>query len=380
MTLHIQDPTNPNSDYLVDTLLDACDGAMRGGGAFAFLSPGGVKLLLQDQRFIEFSNAGTFDLVVGVDAITDTAAIAALDAAKAITPGLSACVHVPSHPRSIFHPKFAWFEKPDGGLLVVGSGNLTAGGLRWNIETYSVSKLTVAEIKNIASQWSDFKKHSAECLMGTDDPKVIAILEQNTLRKKSDAKTRKKPEAIPDAPVGAVLAPPIDAGEGAEPALVDVIPSVKPDTEVLVAEISGSGSRWKQANFHLDKFINFFGASMTVARRVYLFQVRADGTVGHQEVRPAVKVASANYRFELDAASGLAYPKEGRPIGVFVKIATRTFTYMLIMPGDDRHLILEELLQNAVPNPGRLMRQHVFSAQEVMNAWPKSPLWQVLEI
>lgn len=374
--LHIQDPTNPNSDYLVDTLLDACDGAVRGGGAFAFLSPGGVKLLLQDQRFIEFSNSGTFDLIVGVNAITDTAAISALNVAKQVAPGLSACVHVPSHPRSIFHPKFAWFEKPDGGILVVGSGNLTAGGLRWNIEAYTVSKLTVDEIRHIASQWNGFKKHGAECIMGTDDPKVVAILERNTLRKKIDIKSKELIETIPDAPLSAVVAPLIET----EPAAVDAIPSVKPDTEILVAEISGSGNRWKQANFHRDKFINFFGASMTVARRIYLFQIRVDGTVGHQEVRPAVKVASANYRFELDAASGLDYPEEGRPIGIFVKIASRTFTYMLMMPGEDQHQILDELLKKAVPKPGRLMRQHVFSAQEVMTVWPKSPLWQVLEI
>jgi HKD family nuclease len=378
MTLNIQDPTNPNSDYLVDTLLDACVGASRGGGAFAFLSSGGVKLLLQDNRFIEFSKSGAFDLVVGVDAITDTNAIAALDVAKASNPGLSTCVHVPSHPRSIFHPKFAWFETPDGGTLVAGSGNLTAGGLRWNIEAYSVSKLTSAEVKSIANQWADFKKHSAECLLATDDPKVIAILERNALRKKLDAKDKPRPEAVPGVPLGALPAPLVNVEAGAE--LVDVIPPVKPDTEVLVAQISGSGNRWKQANFHLDKFINFFGASMTVARSVYLFQVRADGTVGNQEVRPAVKVASANYRFELDAASGLAYPEVGRPIGVFVKIATRTFTYMLIMPGDDHHQILDELLKKAIPNPGRMMRQHVFSAQEVIKSWSKSPLWQVLEI
>jgi len=380
MTLHIQDPTNKNSDYLVDTLLDACEEAIRGGGSFAFLSAGGVKLLLQDKRFIEFAKIGAFDLVVGVDAITDTRAIAALNIAKASAPGLSACVHVPSEPRSIFHPKFAWFEKSDGGVLVVGSGNLTAGGLRWNIEAYSVSHLTSEELEIIASQWDNFKKHSADCLMATDDAKVIAILERNALRKKIDAESRPKPEAAPNAPPGAAPAPPIGAEQDVGSALIDVIPSVKPGTEVLVAEISGSGNRWKQANFHRDKFIDFFGASMTAARSVYLFQVRADGTVGEQEVRPAVKVASANYRFELDAASGLDYPKAGRPIGVFVKIATRTFTYMLIMPGDERHLRLEALLHKAVPNPGRMMRQHVFLAQDVMQAWPESPLWKVLEI
>ena len=70
MTLCIQDPTDPNSEYLIDTLLEASNGATRGGGAFAFLSRGGVQLFLRDPGFAAFASAGAFDLVVGVDAIT----------------------------------------------------------------------------------------------------------------------------------------------------------------------------------------------------------------------------------------------------------------------------------------------------------------------
>ncbi len=34
-----------------------------------------------------------------------------------------------------------------------------------------------------------------------------------------------------------------------------------PDCEVLIAEIPRSGNRWKQANFDIDTFQNFFGAT-----------------------------------------------------------------------------------------------------------------------
>jgi len=55
------------------------------------------------------------------------------------------------------------------------------------------------------------------------------------------------------------------------------------------------------------------------------------------ENRQSVSVKSKNYRFELDAASGLDYPTNGRPIGVFIKVSTRIFMYHLFMPSDPMH-------------------------------------------
>ena len=66
-----------------------------------------------------------------------------------------------------------------------------------------------------------------------------------------------------------------------------------------------------------------------------LKNVDKSGTLGKTEVRPSVSVSSQNYRFELDAAAGIDYPKDGkRPLGVFVKVSQRDFLYELVMPGD----------------------------------------------
>lgn len=379
MTLCIQDPTDPASEYLIDTLLEASNGATRGGGAFAFLSRGGVQLFLRDRGFAEFAEAGAFDLVVGVDAITDTAAIAALDAVRADLPSLVASVHIPTHPRSIFHPKFAWFEKPGGGVLVTGSGNLTAGGLRWNIETFNVSTLNTREIRTVSGQWEAFKARTAASLFATADPMVVARLQRNAERR-SIERARQTGPRLPR-PGEPLPAEPLPAEAQAEVAAdVDALPTVAPTTEVLVAEIPRSGNRWKQANFNQETFVNFFGASTTLARTAYLFHVRADGTVGEQERRPAVVVSSDNYRFELNAAAGIDYPTRDRPIGVFVRIATRTFTYMLVLPGDPVHPRLTALLQVEEPYPGRQMRRVVLPAQRVQAVWPNSPLWRPLNI
>lgn len=375
MSLFIQDPSDTSSEYLVDKLLEACDGAVSGGGAFAFLSAGGVQLLLRDVSFVKFAKQGHFDLVFGADAITDTAAVAALNAARAISPNIDARVHLPAHSRSIFHPKFAWFRKPGGGVLITGSGNLTAGGLRWNIEAFHVTELDDAGMDQVALQWREYKLRCAGNLLNTDDPRVTALLARNAERRRrmrergqdDEAETEEVEAADPEA--GAAEAEPVD---------VDAVPVALDASEVLVAEIPKSGDRWKQVNFDIGTFINFFGASKTVARNAYFFHVQADGTVAHQEVRPAVTVASQNYRFELDAASGKKYPNVGRPIGVFVRVAARTFTYMLLMPDDPAHQQILLLISNINPHPGKKMRRIIFPAAEVRKVWPASPLWNQL--
>ena len=392
MTLHIQDPNSSESDYLVDALLDACATAQAGGGAFAFLSAGGVQLLLNDEEFTEFLGRGPFDLLVGVDAITDQAAIAAVEQVQQQRPNLNTRVYLPSHPRSIFHPKVAWFDQGDGGVLVTGSGNLTLGGLRWNIEAFSIEHLDAAAMAELRAQWTAYLHASAGCLKAPDSPEVVARLERNAARRKAMRDVGvTEPEAIAEAeaPAEPPAAPPPAVADGAAPVPpaapaeeqpADAVPAVTPDTEVYVAQIPAAGSRWKQANFGKDDFYGFFGASETVQRRAYFFHVRADGTLGAQEVRPAVARQSKNYSFELDAASGLPYPTNGRPVGVFVKVATRTFPYMLVMPGDAGHAELTALLDANVNVPVGRMKRAVFTAGQVQAAWPTSPLWGPLTL
>jgi len=384
MSLHIQDPSNPESEYLVDVLLDACSGATAGGGAFAFLSAGGVQLLLKDKIFKDFLARGRFDLLVGVDAITDTAAIDALTAVRRENPSISARVFMPSHSRSIFHPKVAWFDAGDGGLLVTGSGNLTAGGLRWNIEAFSVERLDARSMADLRLRWDEYLARTAECQLETSDVRVVALLERNADRRRAMRKagvTARREEGEESQ-----QEPPMEAlkGELIDLPVLDVqpedeLPAIELGAEILVAEIPRAGSRWGQANFDQETFFGFFGASRTFQRRAYFFHLRGDGTLGFQEVRPAVAVKSKNYRFELEAASGLAYPADGRPIGVFAKVGARTFVYMLLMPSQAGHQEMASLLARSARLGGRALRK-IFSPHDVRAAWPLAPLWRRLTI
>jgi hypothetical protein len=83
--------------------------------------------------------------------------------------------------------------------------------------------------------------------------------------------------------------------------------------------------------------------------------------MGSQEVRPSVAVRSQNYRFELEAAAGLPYPANGRPIGIFVRIATRTFRYRLLMPDDRLYGQVDNFLSGHRPQVGTRVRRLVTS-------------------
>ena len=147
---------------------------------------------------------------------------------------------------------------------------------------------------------------------------------------------------------------------------------------VLVAEIPGP-SRWKQANFDLENFINFFQCDPKQQKEVGLAHVHQDGNTTVEQ-HPSVAVKSSNFRIELGAASRLSYPAkgQGRPIGVFIRTATRKFLYRLLMPSDRDYAIVSGFLKrNTSPQRGRMRRLRIGLA-DLTRFWPRSPFLAAL--
>lgn len=361
MSLYIQDPNDPKGTYLLEALLEGCDGALAGGGAFAFVSTEGVKLFLEDESFKTFAGKNPFELVFGVDGITNTKALQAIEGAAAATAGLNPRVFMPGKPGTIFHPKFCWFRKAKGGVLITGSGNLTRGGLRWNVEAFTWATLSSPDIKSIEDQWKEFQTRSAGRLKAMNDADVVARAKANDLIQKAVGEVRKEvePEDVKDK----------------DPEKAETQPAAA--DEVLIAEIPASGDRWKQANFHKATFEGYFGATPGVQQRIFLFHVNDNGALSPREIRPSVEVKSRNYRFELEAASGLAYPSSGRPIGVFIRMATRTFRYRLLMPTDADFKVVESYLTNVAGAAGTRMRETRLRVDDLKKVWPGAPFWKV---
>lgn len=414
--LCIQDPSYEVSKYLHEVLLSECVGSLYGAGAYAFASKDGIDLLFADESFKTFLETGTYTLLVGTDDITNENAIKELQVLKnKYGSHLHIKAYVHDAKGSTFHPKFSWFKKNDGGTLIIGSGNLTLKGLRHNREAYCINNYNEDEMKAVISEWNNWLAHSAPFLFEIDDPIVLEKAKRNTVEicavsaAKKAVKEKSKQDGISLAEVyknqpqnyflpntksskksvatedGTALDENKQISQVITDEEVDVDSSywlINSKSAVLIAEIPKSGNRWKQANFDKASFENYFGATCgeNGEYRILLKNVKNDGSLGETEIRPSVSVSSQNYRFELDAANGLAYPNgKERPIVIFAKVSCRDFMYELLMPGEKNYNEVMNFIGKTLPPSGKKMRRLQYNANEVFAEIPNLALQKRLE-
>lgn len=69
--LHLQDPYYANSYTLHEAIIKTCAASESGCGAYAFVSKGGIDILLKDREFDLLLERGNYALIVGIDEITN---------------------------------------------------------------------------------------------------------------------------------------------------------------------------------------------------------------------------------------------------------------------------------------------------------------------
>ena len=358
MQIGIQDPSWSRSEYLLESLLDASQRATRGAAVFAFATVGGVRLLIEDEVFAEFLTHGRFELIVGVDAVTNCSALDRLQACVNKHPNLSVRAFSNQPYVGLFHPKMCWFSDRRGGVCFTGSGNLTPGGLRANYEAFAVTRLDRDQESALDRRWRSWLRFNSAKLLPLDDASIRARAGQNIGKEFAGNKHRH----------GAVM----EDGRGRISAGV----VQTPNDAVLIAQIPRSGGRWNQANFDIATFRGFFGATPGRTQRIILTHIGGDGRPTSHEVRPSVAVKSHNYRFELEAGAGLPYPGRARPIGVFLRVALRTFRYRLIMPNSPDYDSANQYLKSECRGEGARMRRKVTTVGAVRRRAFFRPLGQ----
>jgi hypothetical protein len=143
--------------------------------------------------------------------------------------------------------------------------------------------------------------------------------------------------------------------------------------EVLVAEI-GKGVRWKQANFPIAIMKDYFGVNPTASEHIDLYPVAANGAQAPPVDTQVVNVESQNYRIELTSVSGVAYPSNGRPIGVFRKIGGKKYRYRVFFPGDAGHSALNSGLAKSYQGPTHHLKRIVISSATLNAIWSACPV------
>jgi HKD family nuclease len=390
MQFFIQDPTFENSYSLHEALIQASKGAEYGAGAYAFVTAGGARLLLEDDTFTNLFSKSGFQLIIGMDDITSEKAVNKLMEFKSGYSGkleVNAFLH--DTKGSLFHPKFSWFKHEKGGVVVLGSGNLTENGLRRNREAFNIVEVDQTKIEEIEAYWKDWLSHSESYLRDLEEEAVLEKAKLNT-RISRMLKKRIKLNALdgdPEEQETQEQQPLVEQQEQeqANPQSIEeedrkAWDYTDNDTVYLREIPGGTNDRWNQANFDKYSFINFFGAQIgNDSQRILLRNVQSNGTLADIEVRKNVSVASHNYRFELKAASGVPYPKNGRPIGVFVRVASRMFIYVLAIPTDGFYNEIRQFLDDKVRAViGNRMKTYHTTVRDLKSACSHLPLWNIL--
>jgi hypothetical protein len=357
--LRLQDPGAPSG--LLEALLEACDGADRGGGIFAWMTVEGARLLLDADTFSHFASESEFQLVIGVDSITDLPALRALEQQVERLAGLSARVFFHELRPILFHSKLSWFVRGDRLTLFTGSGNLTRGGLRTNWEAFTSVLLKGDEAAKVEAQLGAWLQTWNDSLFALDNPRVLARARENSGRERSLKRPVRRADPEQE----------VHGGEGGEPS--------RGDEDVLVATIGG-GRRWTQANFPRRIYEDFFRARVGTKRHVLFQPVGLDGSLAELQSRESVEVPSENYRFELTAVSGRPYPGESHPpIGVFARSRDGVVRYLVVMPDDADYGVVADFLASEWNGPARELPRVRTTATALRAAWPTSPLWRAVE-
>ncbi|PKQ05773.1 MAG: hypothetical protein CVT72_08555 [Alphaproteobacteria bacterium HGW-Alphaproteobacteria-11] len=352
MTLTLQVPGDGST--LHAALVAAATGATGGFAAFAFATSTGVDTALAEPAVRNLLDTGRFQLVVGLDAITDTAAVAAIKTAKAALPNASVSLFYNPKGGVLFHPKTMFFKRPAGGRCLTGSGNLTLGGLRNNWEAFWKADVSNADATVLEAQWANWVADHKDNLLPPDDPRVTA---QAALNAKTRAKIQK---AVKETDAEALAA----LEEGAAEAY-----SLNP---FLIAEVPKN--RPGQADFGIETYQGFFGVTIGKQREVTFYQVRPDGSLAPPEHRQAVAVKSSNYRFEVEALRGLQHPADEHFILVFERIGKSEYRYVLLKPGEAGHASVQKFLNDNYFISGNSKRRVIVTESDVHAAWAANPL------
>lgn len=309
-------------------------------------------------------------------------------------PRPNARLAVASYDGGLFHPKVIQLERIDGSKAAyVGSANLTQQGIGGgNVEAGVIFDTAEGDEAKVLD---DIAACIDDCFTGTrpgmslisSSSDIQALLAAGIL---TVSPPPRPPASNPAGSAGMVVRPrlrPLVAlprlGPGPQPTTGSgVTPTTSAVTAVtigfgfdpiLVAEIGG-GPRWKQANFPIALIQNYFGVTVGANDSINLSHVDDSKAVSPPENIPFVAVKSQNYRFELKSVSGIPYPTSGRPIGVFLRTAPKSFDYHVFLPTEPGHVDLDALLVKNYIGPANHLKRVVKSVSDLRAAWPLCPL------
>ncbi|WP_141213248.1 phospholipase D family protein [Janthinobacterium sp. PC23-8] len=366
----------PGTTKLLEAIDDAAADATAGGGVFAFASRGGIDAFFSRPNIARMlRRRQRFQLIVGVDAITNAEALLCLSEKVAQYNGiLSANVFFHENPASTFHPKFSWFQQGSSLRLVTGSGNLTKRGLGQlavaagappgNWEAFSIQTMLDGEATSAMADINAW-------LAGQLEAGTLCSLDDERVRERAMANGRMRFAST--TPRVRIPAQPAEALDAIEVAPVDGITFSTP--EILVREIPKNRSG--QADLGKTVLTEFFGYEGS-EKKVFVQFVSLDNIPKPVEPILLFVNQSKNYRLELHEIAALDYDlreDDGRMILVATKLDLRSFRYTILPVTAPDYDTVAQLLGPIPPLRGRSrpMRELFMSSTELRTTWLNVP-------
>ncbi len=363
--LRVQDPTNPPRSPLFDVLVSlAEDGEVRYLRLFfGFLTGSGMDALLGVPSVTAVLRQSEVDVLVGLDAVTDRAGLERLLALAEENQAFRALV-IKNTTGALIHPKMLFAQYNDGrSVAVVGSNNISFGGLNGNVEAYSIARFNRGEDVDL-SDWDGFL-HRWRPLITPIDDEALAAAERNEHRL-ARLRTAARDTTSGEAEVV------VSDGQAHETSTESAADLEEP---LLVAQIPKAGDRWPQIHYSAQIIADYF--EVAAGDPVYLREF--DSTVV-EEAQVVYSTVNKNYKIELGAAGDAqragGYPAEGRPVVLFRREsgALRRHRYVFLMPGDDGHAEMAALAEAEFDGPSNQVPRVIVPRNRVLTAWPACPL------
>ena len=269
---------------------------------------------------------------------------------------------------NVFHPKVSHFTDTNGNsTFVVGSGNLTPGGLSNNFEAFSTIIGNENEFIPVRSMWDDFVERHEDIIVPIDD-NVIEIAKHNFVSRKEKEKDIKTIQIETDQRrkiIGKKY-----------PSIKQRVRARKKISEpILIARIPKAGGRWRQVHYNRDVIDSFFNIKPNSSQRAFLTEYSLDGTIGDEEIRPLVfSQSNRNLKIEISGRQGEHYPTGNfPPIIVLKKVGVRTFHYTVLMPKDTPYRKIYDYTET-IPSIGKGLKRVVVDSNTLSSIWPNCPL------
>ncbi len=325
----------------------------------AFVSIGGLKLI--EDNLIKFlKKKGSFvDWIVGVElGITSSEVLEYLDYLKSKFPDkVRIRIFTAGSEKDIFHPKIYWLGNKSGYSIIIGSSNLTDGGLLRNFEASTLLELNLTNsedklvINDLESLWRKFSTPApplTEANLIELDHTVVKLLAEQDINERKRLYIERSKIKHPFASVSKhneILAnikrlhsDYLGKGRLNKKATAKT-KETKKGPKILIMDILQE-TRDTQVQIPVEVLRPFFAINDTSMKNEIILSEVLDGTIIKMDIRPFISQKNDTHRLEISGIKGLLRPLIIR----FMRVGQQDYQYELVTKSSPEYDSLSKLL------------------------------------